>query len=477
MPFLKFKYYLILSLLLVIEICAKAQPEKLPPADTLVLYEIAYIEISGNDKTREKIVKRELSFKKGEQYILSELKDLIDESYKNLIKLSLFNYVTINTEIMRYQRIKIEVILEERWFVWPQLSIINNDRNFNTWWKTRDFSRLDYRLAVEQNNVFGLNHTLKFEISYGYTRDFSIGYRNISLGAQQKHFIDLHCKYYKQASVFYRSYNDKAESFYSDNNEVIVGKGALINYSFRPRHKSTHSWELSYHDIKIADTLLQVRPDFLSENKAKNVFFQFAYTYIVDNRDNSSFPLTGNRFKVSMVKRGLGINKKYPVNLLYFYTNFRQFYKINKRLYAAHSLSIKKSLQTKTPYYYKRGLGYADYLRGFEYYVVEAEDLIIMKNTLNFELLPRIITNLNFIPIKKFKKIHYSIYLNTFFDIGYGRERDASVIENNRLINSLLYSGGIGINLVTYYDKVLRVEYSLNSLGEAGVFVHFKASI
>ncbi len=461
----------------VITLPIKSQQVKNALADTLTVYKIAYIEISGNDKTREKIVRRELNFTVGEQYKLAEIDELIEESYKNLIKSSLFNYVTINKEFVENQCVKISIILEERWFIWPQLSIINNERNFNTWWETRDFSMLDYRLAVRQDNVFGLNHTLKFEFSYGYTHDFSVGYQNISLGAKQKHFIDFHWNYYKQSSIFYRSYNDKAESFSDKDNYVIEGQRWKINYSFRPRHKSTHSVTLAYHNTEISDTLLKLRPDFLVNNNSQNKYFQFGYSYVLDNRDDASYPLTGNLLHLSIVKRGLGIFPKFAVNLMYFYSNYRQFYKLTNRLYMAHSLSIKKSIQSQTPYYYKRGLGYSDYLRGFEYYVVEAEDLAILKNTINFELLPRIITNLNFIPIKKFKKIHYSIYLNTFFDIGYGHENDWEVINDNTLNNKLLYSGGIGLNLVTYYDKVLRVEYSLNSLSEAGFFIHFKTSI
>jgi hypothetical protein len=40
-----------------------------------------------------------------------------------------------------------------------------------------------------------------------------------------------------------------------------------------------------------------------------------------------------------------------------------------------------------------------------------------------------------------------------------------------------LGGGGAGIDLVTYYDRLLRVEYSINRMGETGLFIHFMASI
>ena len=37
----------------------------------------------------------------------------------------------------------------------------------------------------------------------------------------------------------------------------------------------------------------------------------------------------------------------------------------------------------------------------------------------------------------------------------------------------LLWGNGISIDYVTYYDKLLRIEFSANHLGEKGVFLHF----
>jgi len=40
-----------------------------------------------------------------------------------------------------------------------------------------------------------------------------------------------------------------------------------------------------------------------------------------------------------------------------------------------------------------------------------------------------------------------------------------------------LRSIGIGFDLVTYYDKVLRLEYTVNHFGQGGFFVHFESSL
>jgi hypothetical protein len=45
------------------------------------------------------------------------------------------------------------------------------------------------------------------------------------------------------------------------------------------------------------------------------------------------------------------------------------------------------------------------------------------------------------------------------------------------LPDSFLRGIGAGIDIVTYYDKVMRLEYSVNGWGESGIFIHFIAGI
>ena len=46
-----------------------------------------------------------------------------------------------------------------------------------------------------------------------------------------------------------------------------------------------------------------------------------------------------------------------------------------------------------------------------------------------------------------------------------------------KFILSTVFGTGIGIDFVTYYDKVIRFEYGVNDMGETGLFIHFVAPI
>ncbi|MBZ0099157.1 MAG: hypothetical protein K8F30_08740, partial [Taibaiella sp.] len=60
-----------------------------------------------------------------------------------------------------------------------------------------------------------------------------------------------------------------------------------------------------------------------------------------------------------------------------------------------------------------------------------------------------------------------------FADLGYAKNRFAG---NSYMNNRLLYSWGVGADLVSVYDFKLRVEYTWNHLGEKGLFLHINNS-
>ncbi|MCB0565677.1 MAG: hypothetical protein KDD01_15005, partial [Phaeodactylibacter sp.] len=60
-------------------------------------------------------------------------------------------------------------------------------------------------------------------------------------------------------------------------------------------------------------------------------------------------------------------------------------------------------------------------------------------------------------------------------DLGY--TNDPYTARLNPLSNRLLWGGGIGLDIVLYYDKVIQIEYSFNDLMENGLFLHLNLNI
>jgi hypothetical protein len=130
------------------------------------------------------------------------------------------------------------------------------------------------------------------------------------------------------------------------------------------------------------------------------------------------------------------------------------------------------------PYFLSQGFGYHnDYVRAFDLYVIDALNYAICKNNLKFEILKPTTKYLPYIKNERFGKIHLALYLNVFFDFAYTWDVVIPQGFETKIANKWIYGTGFGIDFVTYYDKVLRLEYGFNGLGESGFFVHLVAPI
>jgi len=439
-------------------------------------YTIKKISIIGNNKTKDKIILRELAFTENQLIDSLLLEEKIKASRTNLLKLPLFNYVYISAVKKIDYTVSIYIVVEERWYLWPEIMIINNERNFNIWWQEKNLAKFDYRLALIKYNTLGLNHIFKAGISLGYTEELFLEYKNIFLDKKQKHFIGAKVSYFKQKQVFYQTYENKLQTYTSNSDTAIYGCNARIKYTYRPKFHNKHQITLNYDKINVEDSLISLNNNFLINNSTKINFFSLNYKYIFDKRNDRSYPTEGKWISFMLSKKGLFSNVS-DIDIFYLLSSYKIFYKLSNKLFAANSLSIKKSFSKEQPYYFQQGLGYNYYLRGLEYYVIDGQDFYLLKNTLKFQPFPQKISYINFIPHKKFNKIHYTFYFNLFFELGYVADNYININLSNTFANKLLYSGGIGFDVATYYDKVIRLEYSLNQMGERGFFVHFLAPI
>lgn len=148
------------------------------------------------------------------------------------------------------------------------------------------------------------------------------------------------------------------------------------------------------------------------------------------------------------------------------------YQKYSERWFSGYGIKGKVSSNKKQPYFIEEALGYGDYLRAYEYYVIAGQHFITTRTFLKYAIIPHKVNYIQTWSWTKFNKIHYSIYANIFFESGY--VHDIAKPEFNNLPNSFLMSSGFGIDISAYYDQVYRFEYSINKEGEHGFFVHVK---
>jgi len=143
--------------------------------DTIIVNKIT---LAGNKITKPQIILRELLFKENDTIAATKLTGLIEQTKKNLLNTSLFNFANIDTSlIVGSNRINITIEVAERWYIWPSPFFQLVDRNFNVWWETKDLSKADYGLYLDWENFRGRKENLSFLVRFGYDESFGIAYK------------------------------------------------------------------------------------------------------------------------------------------------------------------------------------------------------------------------------------------------------------------------------------------------------------
>ena len=209
-------------------------------------------------------------------------------------------------------------------------------------------------------------------------------------------------------------------------------------------------------------------------------YFNLSYSYTLDHRDSKAYPLRGYQAVFVTNKLGLGILADEKLDVMYVEASFKKYWgpaKKEGRCYFVTGVKGKWSSLGYQPYYVQRGLGYGDYVRGYEYYVIDGQRYGMAKMEFRYELVKPRIQKVNALGFEKFNTFHYAFYLSGFSDFGYAHNRYTASNQKNPLENKFLMGNGIGLDFVSYYDVVLRLEYSINRLQEHGFFVHFTSPI
>jgi outer membrane protein assembly factor BamA len=448
---------------------------KNPSNEDHTLFIVNRIYLQGNHVTKDVILYRELLFKEGDTLNSSEYKQQVEQSRKNLLNTSLFNFVTIHEEINGTSiDIRIEVV--ERWYIWPSPIFELTDRNFNSWWKSQDYSRVNYGFRLKWGNFRGRMENLDIMLRFGKNQNLSLIYSIPYIDKAKKLGTGIELGYLNKREVGFSTESDQLKYLFDDAHLMKQVYAAWL-VSYRRNIHVMHNLSLRFQHVSFADTLLNANPDYFYYGNNSADYLSLYYKLKADYRDARYYPLSGWYVDLELLKSGLGLTFEKPVDLFWFKSTSRLFIPVSKRWFYGGSLVGKVSAGKEQPYFLMQGLGYErDYVRGYEYYVVDGAHYLLTRNTIRYAVIPEKEVTIGAIPYPKFGKIHYAAYLTVFGDAGYTWAGTGP--ENlNKLPETLLLGTGIGLDLVTYYDKVFRFEYSFNKSGENGIFIHFIAGI
>jgi outer membrane protein assembly factor BamA len=442
---------------------------------------IEQITMEGNQRTRDEIVLRELKFRVGDTIPVSRLDRILEESEQLVMNTGLFNSANITIKNWRGadNHVHFHLILAETWYIYPVPVFELADRNFNVWWVEQNHSlqRINFGIEFTHLNFSGQKDRLKLTAKYGYTRSYSMNYTLPFINKSQTLGIDANVSFARNREINYASIDNK-QSFYKDEENKFMYQRfqASLALTYRPGFHLFHDLELGFRQNWIDEIIArELNPDFFLDGRKLQRALSMTYRFAYDRRDVQAYPLDGSFFTAELQKVGLGVYG--DQDALNLEAQYNYYHPLSEKWSTGLRLGGKVSfIRKRQPFNDYRALGYnQSNLYGYEYYIVNGMDMGLGRAFLRFRMLQKNWEFGKIVPIPAFRKMPIKIYLS--FNQGAGYINDPYTGEQNPFANRLLWGGGLGLDIVLYYDKVLKIQYSYNHLWEKGIFLHFSANI
>ncbi|MEO7561480.1 MAG: POTRA domain-containing protein [Ferruginibacter sp.] len=434
---------------------------------------IISINVLGNKKTKTYIILRELHFKVGDSITTSDLNKNLIQAKQQVYNTRLFTDVQVTPEFISAFEIKINVIVKEKWYLYPTPQFQLVDRNFNEWIKTYNASlgRVIYGAKFAHYNLSGRRDQLRIYLLSGYARNISLSYLAPASNMSLTEGFGVSAGYTQNREISYRtSYLNKLLQYKNDSSFARKAFNSSVTYYVRKGLFKSHFYRFGFSHIAVTDSVLSpgFNPSYFNTNRSSISYPDVLYGFQYSNTDNNNYPLKGKVSALTFFKRGTGITG--GINMFSIDASMNKYSSYSNNWYSSIEIGYKIKLPFTQAYINQGALGYQGfYLRGLEYYVVDGVAAMLARSTLKKKIIAFKIP----MPfhLKALPTIPITLFAKTFVDVGYSYNKKDL---DTRLNNRLLYTGGFGIDLLTFYDINLKFEYSFNQLGENGLFLHAK---
>jgi outer membrane protein assembly factor BamA len=426
--------------------------------------------IAGNDKTRPATILRELPFEIGQKYPLHILNERLSAAQTLLMNTGLFRKAIVKLKDVNASEAIVSVDLEERWYIYPIPFIRPVDNSFFQWatQKDRDFERLNYGINVTHNNLTGRNDRLNVKFMNGFTRQLGIQYNNLYLDGDMKWSTNVGFEVGNNRAVNYKTENNQLVPLKTENDDFVhsfVKAYAEINY--RKAIKMRHTFGIGFNRDRVADTVFQLNPKF-NLDPGKKGYADLYYRAVYTDVDFLPYPTKGWLAEASITKKGIGSE----LNLWQLSAKTSATWPAGKQQYFNLVLAGMVKLPFEQPYITQRFIGSGNmFLQGYENYVIDGVAGGYIKAAFGKQLFNKIL-NLPAPKWQQLKALHalpFRLYAKAFINAGYVYNQNPGT---NNLTNKMLCSGGVGLDIITLTDLVIKIEWSFNLLGQNGLYLH-----
>ncbi len=439
--------------------------------DSISKLHVRNILVAGNKKTKDYIILREMQIKPGDSIPVIKLNDELEKARQHIFNTTLFLEVIVEPVIVSAFDFDIKVTVKERWYIFPLPELQFVDGSINKWLVKYkgDLTRLNYGLIFTHYNLTGRKDKLRIHLLNGYTRTIYFNYNAPYSNPALTQGFSFGAGYFQNREIPYKTSFDNNSLSYKKSDFVSHSWNIHAGYSIRKAIKKSESFSIGYTHISLDDSLISLKynKNYFNKPQSKTGYIDLNYAIHYDDVNNILYPLTGFSGSLNLLKRGFGISG--GINLFSITGEVNKYWPLGKKWFTSMQLQGNIKLPFNQSYINQQSFGYGNtYVRGLEYKIIDGIAYALYKFNLKKEIFN---FNVN-TPFKKSKiinKIPFKIYAKTFADMGYSYSKEEFASQLN---NTFLGSAGIGVDIITFYDIQIRLEYSLNQLGQKRLFLH-----
>jgi len=460
---------IIISSWFVMPLMGRTDPEK------LIIKGYAFSKLI---KTKEWYATREIRYLPGDSIFWKDLPIVVEEIKADLKRTHLFTRIEIKPliDFGSENTVLFQIDVHENWFIFPGIIAELADRNFNVWWYDHNASldRINLGVTLEHINLTGVQDNLDVKYQFGFTNRIGFKYHRPAWSEKTAFGFGAGFNYTEFKETAVTTVGNK-QVFVKDGNTPIYIKreysasiyykyNKLVNFQIHVVHNHHHL----HHEQAMQ------YPEFFLEGASRQIFTQFNFNGQYSTIDHPLRPTRGMLYSASLQQ--IGIPELQEHTNTFLTQTVKTANKFGKRVHLEHALSAKLGLtRHQVPYNLYKGLGYsASNMSGYELYVIDGLDYAYINNQLRFHMAT---VRWDFFKIFKNEpmlRLKTDIDLSAQANLAY--VNDPFFGAQNKLVNTLLYSTGIGINFTVNELVEFNAFFSINHLKDTGLYFHTRRS-
>ncbi len=438
---------------------------------------VSSIKITGNKRTKGYIIEREMQFKVGDYLKKGEMPASFKQARTQVYNTNLFIEVKIDSLVLPDTTLQVNVYVRERWYIFPTPKFSLIDRSYKEWIKTfnADLNRVVYGIDFTHYNFSGRRDQLSITLLSGYARNISFSYSSPYSNSKLTEGFGISASITQNKEIGFRTSYDNKPLVFNKGKALIYTKEGFVrdnyqvdgSYSWRRGYFKRTGVSLGLNYLVVNDSITDIKynPNYFGNKNTKQFYTDINFGVAYANTDKNAYPLNGLIYNYGISKRGLGFSG--GINSATLFGSFAKYIPHKHNFFS----SIKSSAILKVPfnqaYINQRAIGFGSLrLRGLELYVIDG----VAAFTTNYTFSKKLLSFRIPIPfkIKALPYVPFTFFVKTYADMGYSYIPQQY---NTRLNNRFLYTGGIGLDILSLYDLVFKIEYSFNQLGQKGLFL------